>query len=104
VGRRPEHPVSGSGRRRDDVDDRREPAARIHLDQYLGIVKDGVDDTESDAARSWAPAYENYSFSDLGAATGLKVDVDTPPDFEAFMEDTWPKALAKLKALCEERA
>jgi hypothetical protein len=40
----------------------------------------------------------------VGAATELKVDVDAPPDFEAFMGDTWPKALAKLKALCEERA
>jgi hypothetical protein len=40
----------------------------------------------------------------VGAATELKVDVDAPADFEAFMGDTWPKALAKLKALCEERA
>jgi hypothetical protein len=72
--------------------------------KHLGIIKDGIDDTESDAARSWAPAYENYTFSDVGASTELKVDVDAPPDFEAFMEDAWPRALAKLKALCEERA
>lgn len=72
--------------------------------KHLGIVKDGIDDTKSDAARSWAAAFENYTFSDAGASTELKVDVDTAPDFEAFMEDTWPVALAKLKALCEERA
>jgi hypothetical protein len=30
--------------------------------------------------------------------------VDAPPEFEAFMEDAWPRALAKLKALCEELA
>lgn len=72
--------------------------------KHLGIVKDGIADTESDAARSWASAYENYTFSDLGPSTALKVDVDVAPDFEAFMEDAWPRALAKLKALCEERA
>jgi hypothetical protein len=72
--------------------------------KHLGVVKDGVDDTESEAARDWAPAYENYTFLDAGSATALKVDVDAPPDFEAFMEDAWPKALAKLKALCEDPA
>lgn len=72
--------------------------------QHLGVIKDGIEDTESEAARNWAPAYENYTFSDAGTATGLKIDVDAPPDFEAFMEDAWPKALAKLKALCEAGA
>lgn len=27
--------------------------------RHLGIIKDGVEDTESEEARSWAPAYEN---------------------------------------------
>lgn len=72
--------------------------------KHLGIVKDGVDDTESEAAHNWSPAYENYTFSDAGTSTELKIDVDAPPAFEAYMEATWPKALAKLKALCEARA
>jgi len=72
--------------------------------KHLGIIEDGIDDTESDAARSWTPAYENYTFSDVGTSTEVKVDVDATPEFEAYMEDTWPKALAKLKALCEETA
>jgi hypothetical protein len=79
------------------------PYAFISI-KHLGIIKNGIDDTESEAARSWAPAYENYTFSDVGTSTELKVDVDAAPDFEAYMEDTWPKALAKLKALCEEGA
>jgi hypothetical protein len=79
------------------------PYAFISI-KHLGIIKNSIDDTESEAARSWAPAYENYTFSDVGTSTELKVDVDAAPDFEAYMEDTWPKALAKLKALCEEGA
>jgi hypothetical protein len=69
--------------------------------RHFGVVKDGIDDTESEAARTWAPACENYTFTDLGTSTELQVDVESPPDFEAFMADTWPLALAKLKALCE---
>jgi hypothetical protein len=72
--------------------------------KHLGIIKDGIDDTESDVARRWAPAYENYTFANADTATELKIDVDAAPDFEAFMEDAWPKALAKLKTLCEEGA
>lgn len=27
--------------------------------------------------------------------------MDVTPEFESFMEKTWPKALAKLKEICE---
>lgn len=69
--------------------------------KHLGYIKDGIDDTESAAVRSWAPAYENYTFLDLGGSTALKVDMDVTPEFEKYMENTWPKALATLKAICE---
>lgn len=69
--------------------------------RHLGVVKDGIDDTESEAARNWAPASENYTFTNLGASTRLEVDVESPPDLKAFMADAWPLALAKLTALCE---
>jgi hypothetical protein len=41
---------------------------------------------------------------DRDGATEVKVDVDTVPEFEAFMSDAWPKALARLKEICESRA
>jgi uncharacterized protein YndB with AHSA1/START domain len=69
--------------------------------KHLGYVKDGIDDTESEEVRSWAPAFENYSFMNEGAATRVNVDMDITPDFEEYMLKTWPVALAKLKALCE---
>jgi hypothetical protein len=33
--------------------------------------------------------------------TRLEVTVDVTPDFEEYMNRTWPKALAALKDLCE---
>ncbi len=71
--------------------------------RHLGDVVNGVDDTESDAVRAWAPAYENYTFHVVPEGTRLVVDQDVTADFEQFMNDTWPKALALLKRLCEEQ-
>jgi uncharacterized protein YndB with AHSA1/START domain len=72
--------------------------------RHLGIVKDGLEDTTSPAAAAWAPSFENYTFVDAAGATEVTAEVETPPDFEAFMDEAWPKALAKLKEICEEAA
>jgi len=71
--------------------------------KHIGYVKDGVEDTESEMVRSWAPAYENYTLSDAGDATELAVDNDVTPEFEEYMTKVWPLALARLKTLCESR-
>lgn len=69
--------------------------------EHLGYIMNGVEDTESDAVRSWAPAYENYTFSDANEGTRLDVAMDTTEGFEAEMSAKWPLALARLKVLCE---
>lgn len=69
--------------------------------KHLGMIKDGIEDTDSEAVRRWAPAFENYSFSKAGPTTELRVDMDVTPEFEEYMTKTWPKALSRLKALCE---
>ena len=69
--------------------------------KHLGEIKGGVEDPDSEASRSWANAFENYSFADAGSATRLDIDVDAAPEFEDFMTRVWPKALGKLKAICE---
>ena len=72
--------------------------------RHLGIVKNGVEDTTSEAATAWATSFENYAFAETNGATELTVEVQMPPDFEAFMNETWPKALATLKSICEDAA
>jgi hypothetical protein len=71
--------------------------------RHLGEIRDGVEDTTSDRVRAWAPAYENYSFAETADMTTVTVTLDTMPDFEQYMNDTYPKALGVLKALCEGR-
>ena len=69
--------------------------------EHLGEIRAGVEDTTSEAVRAWAPAYENYTFTPLSDGTRVVVDQDLPEDWESHLADAWPKALAKLKSLCE---
>ena len=69
--------------------------------RHLGFTTNGVEDTTSEAIRAWLPAYENYTFQASPTGTTLIVDLDVTEDYEAYMLEAWPKALKKLKAICE---
>ena len=69
--------------------------------KHLGYIKDGIEDTESPEIKAWAPLFENYTFSENNGISEVKVDIDTTPEFEDDMVQMWPKALAKLKMVCE---
>ena len=49
----------------------------------------------------WAGATENYTFEDRNGSTLLIVDTDATEDLKVYFEETWPKALETLKAMCE---
>ena len=69
--------------------------------RHVGMVEKGVEDTTSEKVSAWAPAYENYRFVEAPGGCRVIVTLDTAPEWEAYMLDTFPKALARLKALCE---
>jgi len=69
--------------------------------KHIGQIRNGVEDTESEEARSWAPAFENYHLKETGSSTALTVTIDVPEEFVDYMTGTWPGSLAKLKAICE---
>lgn len=70
--------------------------------EHLGEVNDGVEDTTSDRVKDWAGALENYTFIDKNNKTEVLVDLDINEEFKEMFEGTWPKALQKLKSICEE--
>jgi hypothetical protein len=70
--------------------------------RHIGMIENGVEDTTSDKVRAWAPAYENYRFEDVAGACRVTVSLDTAAEWEQYMLDTFPKALALLKSLCEQ--
>jgi hypothetical protein len=69
--------------------------------RHLGEISGGVEDFTSEKVRAWAPAYENYTFSDIPGGTELRVSVDVTLEYEKYMRETYPRALQRLKALCE---
>ncbi|HEX8280703.1 MAG TPA: SRPBCC domain-containing protein [Chthoniobacterales bacterium] len=69
--------------------------------EHLGSIANGVADTESDAAKAIAGARENYTFTEAGGATTVTVNMDTTSEFTAIFAEMWPRALAKLKEVCE---
>lgn len=70
--------------------------------ETLGFVNNGKEDTESEGAKAMAGSHENYTFKETGGTTQVSVDMDTSEEYKAMFEEDWPKALEKLKALCEK--
>lgn len=70
--------------------------------RHIGMVKEGgLIDSTSDEVKKWAPAFENYHFTPIAGGTEVRVEMDVTPEWETYMQQAWPKALARLKELCE---
>lgn len=69
--------------------------------EHLGLVHDGVEDTESAEAKKWAPAYENYTFTEVEGGTEVVIDLDTEESMAEEFSKMWPAALEKLKEVAE---
>jgi uncharacterized protein YndB with AHSA1/START domain len=70
--------------------------------KHLGVVKNGVEDTDSESAKGWAGSMENYRLTDENGKTKLEVDMDSTDEFKDYFEKTWPVALEKVKELAEK--
>jgi hypothetical protein len=69
--------------------------------EHLGIVHNGVEDTTSEEAKKWAPAFENYTFNEKDGKTEVLVDTDTDEKEAETFSKMWPEALKKLKEIAE---
>lgn len=70
--------------------------------EHIGIMNEGVEDTTSDEAIKWTPAFENYSFKEENGVTEVLVDTDSADEMVSEFEKMWPEALAKLKEIAEK--
>lgn len=69
--------------------------------EHIGIVKDGIEDTTSEEAKKWTPAYENYTFTEKDGITTLEIEMDSLEEYAGMFNEMWPKGLQKLKELAE---
>lgn len=70
--------------------------------QHYGLVKADKEITEGPEVEKWANGFENYSFEKSDGTTTVTVDLDITEDFSDYMNQTYLKALGKLKELCEK--
>lgn len=73
--------------------------------KHLGTVKDGVENTESEEIKQWAGAMENYTLKTVDGNTQVLVEMNftgLSPEMLNYFEQTWPKALNKLKEVAEK--
>ncbi|MCW5912559.1 MAG: SRPBCC domain-containing protein [Cyclobacteriaceae bacterium] len=69
--------------------------------EHQGLVSNGVEITSGPAIKGWAGAHENYTFAQSGKGTMVTVDVDSNNEYKGYFSDAWPRALNKLKQICE---
>ena len=68
---------------------------------HLGEIRKG-DDAASEPAKSWpGDAFERYTLRESEGVTDLEVTCDVTPEYEAMMNEMWPRALQRLKTLVE---
>ena len=77
------------------------PSQFISIRHY-GLVKANEEITEGPEVEKWANGFENYTFEENNKTTTVTVDLDTTEDFLDYMNETYPKALEKLREICEE--
>ena len=70
--------------------------------EHLGEIKDGTENFETAKEKGWAGSLENYTLNDKHGSTELLVDMDADESFGDFFQNTFPKALQRVKELAEE--
>ncbi len=69
--------------------------------QHYGLVNAGKEITEGPEVEKWANGFENYTFEESNGNVVVTIDLDTTEDFVGYMNEVYPKALDKLKEICE---
>ena len=68
--------------------------------EYVGILDGDNEITEGPVAEDWQ-GFENYTFDGHNGSTTVTVDMDVNNQMIDYFKKTYPKALDKLKSLCE---
>lgn len=69
--------------------------------KHYGILENDQEILDGPKVESWAGSLENYSFTENNGVTTVNVEVDSSAEYLNFFDETWPRALKKLKELSE---
>ncbi len=69
--------------------------------KHIGLLVAGKEILEGPDVEKWTGGFEDYSFGEFNGIAEIVVDIDVIEDFESYMNESYPKALNKLKEICE---
>lgn len=72
--------------------------------KHEGMLKDGEAETAVAIAEGWYGARENYSLRSIEDMTEVIIEHDVTEENKARFMELWPKALQRLKEMCEDTA
>lgn len=75
--------------------------------EFVSIKHNGILDgeneiTSGEQVEQWAGGHENYRFQENNGVTTVTVEMDTVDDYLDYFNNTYPKALEKLKEISEK--
>jgi uncharacterized protein YndB with AHSA1/START domain len=83
-----------------EIAERREPEYMAF--RHLGMMKDGVEDLESEEVKKWAGAIESYTLEPTGEnKTRLTMEMDIAEDYHEYFEKIWPLVFDKISQMAE---
>ena len=69
--------------------------------RHYGILKDGKEIITGEEVEKWAGGLENYTFEEKNGSTSVRIELDAVEEFGDYFGQVYPKALDKLKEVCE---
>jgi hypothetical protein len=76
------------------------PAKFVSILHY-GFLDGDNEVTTGEQVEKWSGGHENYTFHESNEITILTVDIDTIEEYLDYFNNTYPKALDKLKKISE---
>ena len=70
--------------------------------KHLGMIKDGIEDFESEEVKKWSGLLETYILESSENKTILSVEMDLADDYKDYFMEAFPKALNIVKELSEK--
>lgn len=68
--------------------------------RHIGMIdKNGNEDYDSENVKAWKDASEIYTLEEQQGKTLLRVSLETEDSYKNYFNETWPKALDRIKEL-----
>ncbi|RBQ08896.1 SRPBCC domain-containing protein [Pedobacter miscanthi] len=66
--------------------------------KHIGEIKDGKEELQD-----WGESLENYTLNEKDGKTELLIDMGITKEWIEYFNETWPKALDKVKEIAEKQ-